>query len=101
MNNKEDLLEGNLFKKIFIFILPLIISNMVQKLFNAVDIAVLGHMASSVAVASVGATTSIGHLLVDTFFGISAGAKIVLSRSFGSKDAERIKRAEIGDRQWR
>ncbi len=93
LSNKEDLLEGNLFKKIFIFILPLIISNMVQKLFNAVDIAVLGHMASSVAVASVGATTSIGHLLVDTFFGISAGAKIVLSRSFGSKDAERIKRA--------
>ncbi len=93
MENTKDILQGNLRKNIILYIFPLIISSLIQKLFSVADIAVLGNMASSLAVASVGATSSICHLLIDTFFGISSGSKIVLARCFGTRDNELIKRA--------
>ena len=87
-----DATQGRMVPQIFLFVIPLILTTLIQTLFNAVDIAVLGNMADSRAVASVGATSTIVHLIVDAFVGISAGAKIVLSRLVGKNDEKGLHR---------
>jgi len=89
---KIDATKGAIVPLIISFVIPLILTTVLQKFFNAVDLAVLGNMADTNAVASVGATTTIIHLMVDAFVGISAGAKIVFSRLFGRADNAQIKR---------
>ena len=90
---KIDATQGALIPLIIAYAIPLILSTLVQTLFNAVDTVVLGNMADSTAVASVGATTSIVHLLVNTFVGIASGLKIVMARYFGARNGEAIKKA--------
>lgn len=83
-----DATRGSLVRAIILYTVPLIFSTLIQSLFNAVDIVVLGNMASSNAVASVGATTTINHLIVNTFVGLSGGTKIILARQVGAKDRD-------------
>lgn len=87
-----DATRGPIVSQILLFVIPLILTTLIQTLFNAVDIAVLGNMADTRAVASVGATTTIVHLIVDAFVGISSGAKIVLSRLVGKNDEKELHR---------
>ena len=84
-----DMLHGNLFKTILIYSFPLFLISLIQNLFNAVDIMVLGYVADTDAVAAVGATSPILHLLINAFFGISVGAKIVLARLLGAQKHKR------------
>ena len=78
-----DVLGGKLFPSILQLTIPLLFVSLIQSLFNAVDIMVLGQMANTDAVAAVGATTSIVHLLTTVSIGISIGSKIVLARLIG------------------
>ena len=87
-----DVLHGNLLRSIVVYCIPVILIGLVQSLFNAVDLMVLGYVADTGAVASVGATTSIIHLLVNTFFGFSSGAKVVLARLIGAGEEERTQK---------
>jgi len=86
-----DATEGPLLKKIFIYAIPLVLSTLIQTLFNAVDMIVLGTLADSVAVASIGATSAITGVLINSFIGLSGGTKIILSRFFGSKNEARFR----------
>lgn len=88
-----DATQGPIAKQILLYSYPLILSTLVQSLFNAVDVAVLGNMADSLAVAAVGATGSVTSLLVNAFVGFSAGAKILLARFVGERSQEKIQRA--------
>ena len=81
-----DATTGPLLKKIIIYTIPLILSTLIQQLFNAIDIVVLGKMADSTAVASVSATSAIVALIVNTFVGVSTGTRVVLARYVGAKD---------------
>ena len=85
---KVDATTGTLWKKIIIYAIPLILGAVVQNCFNAVDLIVLGNMANSSAVASIGATGSITSLLVNSFIGISGGSQLILAKMFGAKDRE-------------
>lgn len=87
-----DATEGQLLPKIIMYVIPLMLSFLVQNLFNAADVAVLGNMADSTAVASVNATGAIVSLIVNAFIGISIGTRIVLARSIGKRDEEQIRR---------
>ena len=78
-----DVLGGKMFPSIVKFGVPLLLVALVQSLFQAVDIMVLGQLADTDAVAAVGSTTSIVHLLVTVSLGVSIGAKIVLARLIG------------------
>ena len=89
---KINATQGPLIPLIISFVIPLILMTLIQKLFNAVDIAVLGNMADTTAVAAVGATGTIISLIVDSFFGISTGAKIVFSRAVGKNDPKELQR---------
>ncbi len=86
-----DATKGNLLKSILIYAFPLILIDLVQKLFNSVDIIVLGQFADTTAVASIGATTTILHLILNIFFGLSAGSRIVLARLVGAQEEEKVK----------
>ncbi len=81
-----NMIEGSLWRAMVRYSIPVILVTLVQNLFNAMDIMVLGQMADTNAVASVSATSSIIHLLVTTFFGIASGTKVVLARFLGARD---------------
>lgn len=85
-----DATKGPILRLIILYCIPLIIGTLIQTLFNAVDVAILGNMADSTSVASVGATTAIFHLLVSGFVGIASGLKILLARFIGAQDSKRI-----------
>lgn len=89
---KIDVVSDNMIKAIFRYTIPLILGTLIQNCFNAIDLMVLGNMADSNAVASVGATSMIVSLIVHTFVGISAGCKIILSHMFGAGKHDRIKK---------
>ena len=87
-----DLTSGSIFKKLIIYAIPFIFSNILQILFSATDIAVLGMMVNDDAVAAVGANSSLNNLLVGFFIGVSMGANVVLSRYVGARDLENSRR---------
>lgn len=91
--NEVDMLHGPLLVKILVFSLPLAASSILQQLFNSVDVAVVGHFASSQALAAVGSNAPVISLLINLFLGISMGANVVISNHIGQNDADRIRKA--------
>ena len=87
-----DILNGDLLKNIIIYSVPIMLVGLIQNLFHSVDLMVLRVVASDNEVAAVGAPTQIISLLVNTFFGISGGVKIVLARFLGAKEEQAIKK---------
>lgn len=85
------LTQGKVFKTIFIYSLPLILTNVVQLLFHAADVTVLGIMADDFAVASVGACGPIISLLVSLFASFATGANILIARHVGANDETRAR----------
>ncbi len=87
MNKKYeiDMLNGPLLGKILMFSLPLMASGILQLLFNAADMIVAGRFAGSVALAAIGATSSLINLLVNVFLGLSVGANVTIAHYYGAK----------------
>ncbi len=79
-----DMCNGPLFNKLIIFSIPLILSGMLQLLFNAADIVVVGQFAGETALAAVGCTGSLTNLLVNVFMGLSIGANVLVARFYGA-----------------
>ena len=89
---KIDFTEGKLLPLIIIYSIPLILSGLIQALFNAADMAVLGAFdktPDSTAVGAVGATGAIVGLLVNSFIGLAGGTNVLLARSVGARDDDR------------
>ena len=82
--NEIDMCNGPILKKMLIFTLPLMCSSMLQLLFNAADIIVVGRFAGDTALAAVGSTTSLVLLLSNLFIGLSVGANVLAARYFGA-----------------
>lgn len=93
MKNKSvNFTEGKLLPAIITYSIPLIFASLIQMLFNAADLAVLGQFdtsADSSAVGAVGATGAIIGLLVSSVVGLSGGTNVLLARSVGANDVER------------
>ena len=81
-----DATRGALLPAIIVYAIPIAIASLIQTLFSAVDTMVLRYTADTVAVASVGATGTISSLLINTFMGLAAGAKVLLARFIGAKE---------------
>ena len=81
-----DMCHGPLFKKLIVFALPLMLSGILQLLFNAADIIVVGRFSGSEALAAVGSTSSLINLLVNLFIGISIGGNVLMARYIGAQD---------------
>lgn len=87
-----DMASGTLVDKILLFSLPLMLSSILQLLFNAADIVVVGRFASSNSLAAVGSTGSLINLVVNVFVGLSIGTNVVVARYLGAQDEEKIEK---------
>ena len=85
-DRSADLTSGPMLQKIILFSIPLAASSILQLLFNAADVVVVGRFAGSTALAAVGSNGSLINLLVNLFVGLSLGANVVAARCFGAKD---------------
>ncbi len=94
-NNKNDInmLSGTLWDKILWFAIPLAATSILQQLFNAADVAVLGQFVGKEAMAAVGSNAPLTGLLVNLFVGLSIGSNVVIARCIGQRNQKRIQDA--------
>ncbi len=85
-----DMTSGPLLKKIIFFAIPLILTSVLQLLYNAADIVVVGKFAGDSSLAAVGSTTSLINLIVNTFAGLSMGSGVIVAQAIGANDSTRI-----------
>lgn len=86
-----DMCSGPIFTKIVVFAIPLMLSGILQLLFNAADIIVVGRFAGNESLAAVGSTSALINLLVNVFLGLSIGANVLVAQFYG---AQRMKDLE-------
>ena len=82
--------HGPLAGKLFRFAVPLALSSMLQQLFNAADLAVVGRFTNPQAMAAVGSNASVISLLVSLFIGLSVGANVVVGNLIGAGRREKL-----------
>lgn len=81
-----DMCSGPIISKLLLFTGPLILSNILQLLFNAADVIVVGKYAGDNSLAAVGSVGPVTNLMINLFIGVSIGANVMASRYFGAKD---------------
>ena len=86
-----DVTEGPLMKKAILYTIPIILTGILQLLFNAADLMVVGTKAEFY-VGAVGATSSVTGLLVNFFMGLGGGVSVAVSQALGAKDYDRVRR---------
>ena len=79
-----DMCNGTIMDKLISFALPLMVSSILQLLFNAVDIIVVGRFTGSQALAAVGSTTALINMFVNLFIGVSLGANVLSARFYAA-----------------
>ena len=82
----QSMLEGPLFPSIIRYTIPIILTSLLQLLFNAADLVVVGRFCGSVSVAAVGSTGAITNLMVNFFIGLSVGAGVSVAHGLGSRE---------------
>ena len=76
-----DMCSGSVFQKMLLFAIPLMCSSILQLLFNAADIVVVGRFAGDNALAAVGSNSSLINLLTNVFVGLSIGTNVQIGRA--------------------
>lgn len=92
-NRQVDMLHGSIFRKLCIIAVPIVLSSVLQQLFNAADVAVLGRFSSSEAMAAVGSNAPIINMVVTLFTGLSVGSNVLLSGLIGASQKRRVNEA--------
>ena len=85
-----DMCNGPLVGKILLFAFPLILSSVLQLLFNAADIVVVGRFTGAEALAAVGATSALINLLVNVFMGLSIGTNVLTAQGYGARNEKGV-----------
>ena len=92
MKKNQNMLQGPLLSSIIAYTVPIILTSVLQLLFNAADLVVVGRFCGSISVAAVGATGSITSLIVNLFIGLSVGAGVTVAHGVGSREDEVVHR---------
>ena len=87
-----DMTRGALLPKVLLFSLPLVLTGILQLLYNAADVIVVGRFAGTQSLAAVGSTGSLINLLTNLFMGLSVGVSVVIAQSFGAGDLASVRR---------
>ncbi len=90
---KLSIHQGSLLSQMLVFALPIMAMNMLQLLFNAADMIVVGRYSGSQALAAVGATGSLINLIVNLFMGLSVGTSVIVAQDFGAEKPDEISRS--------
>lgn len=88
--SNQMMLEGPLFPSIVSYTIPIILTSLLQLLFNAADLVVVGQFCGSVSVAAVGATGSLTGLMVNFFIGLSMGAGVAVAHGLGGREDREV-----------
>lgn len=91
--SKGLMTSGNIYKKIALFAIPLLLGNFFQLMYNTIDSIVVGNYVGKEALAAVGASTPIINLLIAFFQGLATGAGVVVSRYYGARKQEEESKA--------
>lgn len=92
--DKNDLTQGNIWKKMSLYFLPLAVGTVFQQLYNAVDGFVVGKYVGTIALAAVGGSaTLINNALVNFFVGLTGGGSVLIAQYFGANNKERLSKA--------
>ena len=85
-----NMTQGPLLGKVIRFSVPLMLSGMLQLLYNAADVVVVGRFAGAAALAAVGSTGALVNLLVNLFMGVSVGCNVLVARYYGAGDHKSV-----------
>jgi putative MATE family efflux protein len=89
----RDLTVGNESKQIFLFAIPMLLSNFLQQLYNVVDRMIVGRFISTEALAAVGESFPVIFVMISLLWGTSSGITVVVSQYYGAKDMDRVARS--------
>lgn len=87
---RKNLTEGNIFVKLLLFALPILLTNTFQQLYNLADSIIVGQYVGKEALAGVGANNTIANLLLCLFMGLAAGGGVVVAQYYGAKDPDNV-----------
>lgn len=96
LSGKLDILNGSIWNKLPLFALPVAATGILEQLFNASDVAIVGNFSSTdrtVAIAAVGANSPVIGVILNLFIGISLGTNVVIANAIGRKDKEAVGQA--------
>ena len=93
MNKNVDMLHGSIFKGLLAMTIPIMLMNVMQTLFNVIDMTVLGQFVSDTAVGAVGACGTLIGLCTSLLIGISTGANVVIAKHVGRRDKDNTEKA--------
>lgn len=93
MQSSNTLTEGSIAKKLILFAIPMFLGNLFQQLYNTADSLIVGNFLGSTSLAAVTSTGSLIFLIVGFFNGTAMGAGVVISRFFGAKDFDKVRKA--------
>ncbi len=88
-----DMTRGNILKLIIAFAIPIMISGVLQTLYNAADMIVVGNFAGKESLAAVGSTTSAINLMLNIFVGMSSATNVIVARKFGAGNKSGVSKA--------
>ncbi len=88
-----DMNNGPLFRNIISYTVPIILTGLLQLLFNAADLVIVGRFCGSISVAAVGATGAITNLIVNLFIGLSVGTGVAVAQALGAENIQKVHRA--------
>jgi len=91
-SNTIDMVNGPILKKMILFSVPLMLSSVLQLLFNAADTVVVGQFAGSNSLAAVGSTSSLINLMTNLFIGLSVGTNVLIAKAMGARDSEHTRK---------
>ena len=83
-----DMCNGPILGKVLVYAFPLMLSGILQLLFNAADLVIVGQFDGSNCLAAVGATGAITNLIVNLFIGLSVGSGVTMAHALGGRDSE-------------
>lgn len=90
--NNQSMLQGPLLWSVITYTVPIILTSLLQLLFNAADLVVVGRFCGSVSVAAIGATGALTNLMVNLFIGLSVGAGVTVAHALGGREEEAVHR---------
>ncbi len=92
MSRTMEMTSGSLWKNIIVYTVPIILTGLLQLMFNAADLIVVGRFCGSISLAAVGATGALTNLIVNLFIGFSIGAGVVVAQAAGAGDDGQVSR---------
>lgn len=89
---KSDMTQGSIVKNLVLFTVPLILSGLLQQIFNWVDAFIVGNVEGELALAGIGATTSIYNLFIAVITGFTSGISVLAAQQFGMGEEHEVKK---------